>query len=142
MTVRIERTFDFSVPPADVWEFISDPERRANAISVVSEYETDDAGRSTWHVSLPIPFVDTTVPVETEEVVREPPRYVKFVGRSSAMRVTGEHEIAETEDGCRLRNRFVVEGRIPGVEGYFKRHLDDELVNLERALRRHLETTS
>ncbi|WP_435177793.1 CoxG family protein [Halorussus sp. AFM4] len=135
MTVRVERTFDLAVAPEDVWEFISDPEKRATAISVVDDYELVGENRSIWRIKLPIPFLDRTVPVETEDVERDPPRYVKFVGRSSALRVTGEHEIQETEDGSRLVNRFTVEGKMPGIERYFKKHLDEELDNLEAALR-------
>ena len=136
MTVRVERTFDLEIPPDDVWAFISDPERRADAISVVEDYEQTGEYSSVWHISLPIPFLDATVPVETEDVERDPPRYVKFVGRSSALRVTGEHEILETPTGSQLVNSFVVEGRVPGIERYFKKNLDQELDNLEAALRR------
>ncbi|WP_137287571.1 CoxG family protein [Halorussus salinisoli] len=135
MTVRVERTFDLAVPPENVWNFIADPEKRASVISVVADYEQTGENTSIWHITLPIPFLDTTVPVETEDVERDPPRYVKFVGRSSALRVTGEHEVQETEDGSRLVNRFTVEGRVPGVERYFKKNLDQELDNLETALR-------
>ncbi|MCO8245109.1 MULTISPECIES: SRPBCC family protein [unclassified Haladaptatus] len=143
MTVRVERTFDLPVPPEDVWGFIAEPEYRAKAISVVSDYDLkDDGKRATWHIELPIPFVNRTVPVETEDVTREEPRYVKFVGKSSAMRVTGEHEIEETEDGSQLHNRFVVEGKVPGIERYFKKHLDDELTNLERTLRNEVGVVS
>lgn len=143
MTVRVERTFDLPVPPEDVWGFIAEPEYRAKAISVVSDYDLKgDGKRATWHIELPIPFVNRTVPVETEDVTREKPRYVKFVGKSSAMRVTGEHEIEETEDGSQLHNRFVVDGRVPGIERYFKKHLDDELTNLERALRNEVGVVS
>jgi len=136
MTVRVERTFDLPVPPEEVWEFIADPKRRAEAISVVADYDAEAGGRkATWHIELPIPFVNRTIPVETEDVTREEPRYVKFVGRSSAMDVTGEHKIEETENGCKLHNRFIVEGSVPGIERYFKKHLDEELTNLESALR-------
>jgi carbon monoxide dehydrogenase subunit G len=135
MTVRVERTFDLGVSPENVWEFIADPEKRASTISVVADYERTGEYSSIWHIQLPIPFLDTTVPVETEDVERDPPRYVKFVGRSSALRVTGEHEIQETETGSRLVNRFTVEGKVPGVERFFKKNLDDELDNLEAALR-------
>ncbi len=134
MTVRVERTFDLPVPPEDAWEFIADPKRRASAISVVADYEAGEGHRATWHIKLPIPFVNRTIPVETEDVTRDEPRYVKFVGRSSAMRVTGEHEIEPTEEGCRLVNRFVVDGRVPGIERYFEKHLNDELSNLEETL--------
>ncbi|USZ68236.1 SRPBCC family protein [Halorussus salilacus] len=135
MTVRVERTFDLAVPPEEVWEFIADPERRATAISVVEDYERTGENTSIWHISVPIPFLNTTVPVETEDVEIDPPRYVKFIGRSSALRVTGEHEVRETDAGSQLVNRFVVEGRVPGIERYFKRNLDQELDNLEDALR-------
>lgn len=135
MTVRVERTFDLGVLPETVWEFISDPEKRASVISVVADYEQTGEHTSIWHIKLPIPFFDRTVPVKTEDVEREPPRYVKFVGRSSALRVTGEHEIQETEEGCKLVNRFTVDGKVPGIERYFKKNLDSELDNLEAALR-------
>jgi carbon monoxide dehydrogenase subunit G len=140
MTVRVRRSFDFTAPGERVWEFISDPEKRASAISVVDDYELGDDGRTaTWHVKLPIPLVDSTVRVETEDVERDPPRYVKFVGRSRAMRVTGEHTIEPSDEGCTLHNEFVVEGKLPGVERFFKRNLDRELTNLEAALRRETE---
>ncbi|ODR79341.1 polyketide cyclase [Haladaptatus sp. W1] len=143
MTVRVERTFDLPVPPEDVWDFIADPKRRAEAISVVADYDTKAGGRrATWHIELPIPFVNRTIPVKTEDVTREEPRYVKFVGRSSAMRVTGEHTIEETDSGCKLHNRFIVEGRVPGIERYFKKHLDDELTNLETELQEEVGVVS
>ncbi|MFC4544473.1 SRPBCC family protein [Halosolutus amylolyticus] len=142
MTVRVDRSFEVSASPERVWEFISDPENRARAISVVTDYSVrDEQGHeATWHVELPIPLVRRTVAVDTEDVVRRPPEYVEFVGRSKVMTVTGEHEIVDTDGGTRLDNRFVVDGKLPGVEKFFKRNLDGELDNLRRALERDLET--
>ncbi|PSP78112.1 polyketide cyclase [Halobacteriales archaeon QS_1_68_20] len=136
MTVQVERTFDLSAPPEEVWAFISDAGKRAGAISVVESYELhdEDGERATWHVSLPIPLVRGTVSVETEQLERDPPRYVRFVGRSKVMRVVGEHELEEIEDGTRLHNRFQVKGKLPGVETFFERNFQDELRNLERAI--------
>ncbi|MEF8779508.1 MAG: SRPBCC family protein [Haloferacaceae archaeon] len=139
MTVRVSRTFEFAVPPEDVWGFISDPDKRASAISVVDSYEVHEDGSATWQVALPIPVISSTVTVETENLTMDPPNRVKFIGRSRALRVTGEHTIEPTEAGCDLHNEFVVEGRLPGVERFFKRNLDDELTNLENALREELE---
>lgn len=135
MTVRVERTFELDAPPDAVWEFISDPAKRANAISVVDSYEI--AGDSaTWHVRLPIPMVRATVSVVTRDVERREGESVQFVGSSSVFQVSGEHELEATENGgSRLTNRFVVDGRVPGVETFFSRNLDAELDNLERALR-------
>ncbi|WP_049987013.1 SRPBCC family protein [Halobellus rufus] len=141
MTVRVRRVFEFDAPPEAVWDFIADPSKRAESISVVERHEVDEeTGEGTWHVRLPIPFVKSTARVETEDVAREPPRHVKFVGKSSVLRVTGEHTIEPTETGSRLINEFVVDGRVPGVERFFERNLDTELENLERALRRAVET--
>jgi carbon monoxide dehydrogenase subunit G len=141
MTVRVRRAFEFDAPPERIWEFISDPRKRAEAISVVESYEVDpETNRATWQIRLPIPFLDSTAAVETEDVDFEPPRYVRFVGRSKVMRVTGEHTVEEREGGTRLLNEFVVDGRVPGVERFFERNLDRELDNLEAALRR--ETAS
>jgi carbon monoxide dehydrogenase subunit G len=141
MTVRVQRTFEFDAPPERVWEFISDPGKRAGAISVVERFEVDEDGRqATWHISLPIPVVNRTAEVETRDVTVDPPRHVKFVGKSSVMRVTGEHTIEPVgESRSRLVNEFVVDGRLPGVERFFRKNLDRELENLERALRRDLE---
>ena len=143
MTVRVERAFELTISPDQVWDFISDPGNRAGAISVVTDYTPDaaDATRVTWHVELPIPLLRRTIAVETEDVTRRPPTYVKFVGRSKVMDVTGEHEIEERNGGSRLTNTFVVDGKVPGVEKFFKRNLDGELENLRRALVRDLQRT-
>ncbi|MFC7236151.1 CoxG family protein [Halosegnis marinus] len=139
MTVRVERTFEFDAPPEDVWDFIADPEKRASPISVVSEFETTGEYTATWHVKLPIPVINRTIPIETEDVERRENEYVRFVGNASVMRVQGEHELEATETGSRLHNRFVVEGKVPGLERFFKRNLDDELDNIERAIREDLD---
>ncbi len=141
MTVRVERTFELDAPPADVWSFIADPEKRARPISVVEEFEETGEGTATWHVKLPIPLINRTIPIETRETDRREPEYVRFVGRSKVMRVVGEHELEPDGDGgTRLTNRFTVDGKLPGVEKFFKKNLDDELDNLEDAIRRDLAT--
>jgi carbon monoxide dehydrogenase subunit G len=139
MTVRVERSTDVAAPPERVWEFIADPERRAQAISVVASYTIDGDG-ATWNIELPIPLVNRTIAVETREIDREPPRFVKFVGRSAFMRVVGEHEIEPTGSGSRVTSRFVVDGKLPGVEAYFEKNLDRELANLESELRTEVES--
>lgn len=135
MTVRVERTIELSASPKDVWDFIADPEKRASAISVITEFERTGEHTEVWHVRLPLPLVDRTVTIETKETDFNPPHFVQFVGRSSALRVIGTHEVEPTEDGARLTNRFTVEGKLPGVERFFERNLDAELDNLEQALR-------
>lgn len=137
MTIRVERTFELAATPEQVWAFIADPEKRARAISVVSDFETTSDGER-WHIELPIPFVKRTITVETEDVTRKEPSYVEFVGRSKVMRVVGEHEIVPTETGCRVENRFTVDGHVPGVERFFERNLDSELRNLERAIQEEI----
>jgi carbon monoxide dehydrogenase subunit G len=135
MTARVERTFELSAPVEEVWAFISDPGKRASAISLVESYEVE-GDRATWRVRIPIPMVSRTVAVQTRDLESDPPSYVKFVGTSSVLRVVGEHELEPTDEGgTRLTNRFVVEGKLPGVEGFFERNLDEELDNLERRLR-------
>jgi len=134
MVVRVERVVDIPAPREDVWEFMSDPEKRSRPISVVQDFELLEDGRAVWHLSLPIPLVRRTIRVETEDKTWDPPRYVEFVGDSKVMRVVGEHELEEIPDGTRLTNRFTVEGKLPGVERFFKRNMDAEFANLERAL--------
>jgi carbon monoxide dehydrogenase subunit G len=137
MTVRVERTVDLSVPLEEVWDFISDPENRAKPISVVTDFTVDGPESATWHIKLPIPVLDRTITVETREEEVTPREYVKFVGKSSVLRVVGEHELEPTDDGTRLTSRFIVDGRLPGVERFFKRNMDRELDNLEQALREY-----
>jgi len=139
MTVRVSRTFEFDVPGERVWEFMADPENRADAISVVDSCDLRGNNRAIWHVKLPIPLVNSTVQVKTEDIAVEPPRRVKFSGRSKALNVTGEHTITETDTGCTLTNEFVVDGKLPGVERFFKRNLDSEMDNLEAALRADID---
>ncbi|MDG5774869.1 SRPBCC family protein [Haloarculaceae archaeon H-GB2-1] len=133
MTVRVERVFEIPAPIQDVWEFIADPEKRAAAISVVRDYSVED-GNATWNLKLPIPLLDRTVAVETRDTDRREPEYVRFVGRSRVMNVSGEHELTSLDGTTRVTNTFVVEGKIPGVERFFNRNMDTELDNLERAL--------
>ena len=140
MTVRVERTMTVSAPPERVWEFISDPAQRARPISVVEDWEITGDDTATWHLSLPIPLVNRTITIETEDVERREPEYVRFLGRSKVMRVQGEQELVATDEGgTEVTNRFVVDGKLPGVERFFKRNLDDELQHLETALREYLE---
>ena len=141
MSVRVERTETFDATPEQVWAFISDPENRASAISVVADYRVDpaDPTRCTWDVELPIPLLSRTATVETHDRIRDPPKLVEFTGRSSVLDVTGRHEIRETEGGTELLSRFDVDGRLPGVERYFTRTLDDELDNLRRLAEQSFE---
>lgn len=139
MTARVERRFNVEAPVEDVWEFISDPANRARAISVVDSFER--RGETTiWHIKLPIPFIRTTIKVRTKDVERTEPTFVRFKGRSSAFSVEGSHRIQAEETGSSILNTFIVDGRAPGVEGFFRRNLDGEITNLERALKSHLET--
>lgn len=144
MTTRARRTLEVDADRETVWSYISDPAFRADAISVVESYEPTpgENRRVTWHVVLPIPFVRATIPIETEELSRNPPGQVTFRGDSRVMSVTGEHTLEETEDGTRLVTELTVEGSVPGVETYFKRNLDDELDNLLAALERELEASA
>ncbi|GGN89438.1 MULTISPECIES: SRPBCC family protein [Haloarcula] len=140
MTVRVERSMTVSAPPERVWAFIADPDQRARPISVVKDWEVTNDEEATWHISLPIPIIDRTIRIETRDVERREPEYVRFVGRSRVMQVQGEHELEPTESGgTKLTNRFVVDGKLPGVERFFKRNLDGEMENLEQALRDYLE---
>jgi len=140
MTVRVERAFELPVGREAVWEFISDSKLRAGAISVVSDYTDHGDGTATWHVDLPIPVIDRTIAVETEDELVRPPEYVRFVGRSRVMDVVGEHELSSVEGGTRLVNTFVVDGSLPGVERFFRSNLDEELDNLESALVDYVES--
>lgn len=130
MVVDVERTFEVDAPIEEVWELISDPQKRAEAISVVENYSVEGE-EFIWQLELPIPVVSGTIAVRTQDVRRDPPNYVKFVGRSRVMEVTGEHILKPTDSGgCFVRNRFVVNGKVPGVEKFFKRSIDEELDNL------------
>lgn len=141
MTVRVSRTFTVPLPQADAWDLLSDPAVRAEAISVVERYESHDEGNNemTWHVSLPIPAVRTTMAVETADIDRDPPDFVEFEGRSRIMHVIGEHELSTVEDGTRIVNRFAVDGSVPGLERFFKRNLDAELDNFEQLLQDYID---
>lgn len=139
MTVSVERVFEIAAPPEEVWAVIADPEKRARPISVVERFETTGDRTAVWHVSLPIPRLNRTIRVETEDIEIDEPEYVRFVGRSKAMDVRGEHTLEAIESGTRVTNRFTVDGRFPGVERYFKRKLDAELSNLEAAINEELD---
>jgi carbon monoxide dehydrogenase subunit G len=134
MTVRVERTSRVDAPVERVWEFLADPANRAEAISVVERVE-QDGDDLIWHVALPLPLTDRTVAVRTRERERDPPTFVRFTGSGPALDVTGEHELEAVDGGTAVHNRFVVDGRLPGVERYFERTLGDELTRVAAAIR-------
>lgn len=131
MVVDVERTYWVEAPIDEVWAVIADPASRATALSVVDRFETQ-GDVTIWHLKLPIPLLGGTVAVRTWDVERDPPRFVRFVGESRVMEVTGEHELTAEGDGTTVHNRFVVDGSLPGVERYFKRHIDGELTRIKR----------
>lgn len=139
MVVRATRTVEIPASRERVWEFIDDPEKRARPISVVEDFELLTDGKAIWHVSLPLPVTDRTMRVETEDQNRTPPSAVEFVGTSKAFRVVGEHELTEADGTTILTNTFTVDGKIPGVERFFKSNIDQELENLERAILDYLD---
>lgn len=134
MVVRAERVVTIPAPRGRVWEFIDDAEKRARPISVVEDFELLSDSEAVWHVSLPIPLSDRTLRVETRDQNRTPPEYVEFIGDSKAFRVIGEHELTEVDGQTELRLSFSVDGRVPGVERFFKKNIDNELENLEQAI--------
>ena len=131
MTVEVEQLFDVKTSQDEVWDLLASDENRARAIDVVDRFE-QDSDETIWHVKLPGPLSSRTMAVRTWDIQRTPPEYVKFVGRSRAMDVTGEHELTARETDCRVRNRFVVDGKLPGVERFFRRNIDDEIENIMR----------
>jgi carbon monoxide dehydrogenase subunit G len=139
MTTRVQRTLHVDAPPQDVWMYIADPGKRAEPITVIDSWEVHDDGSATWEVSLPIPVLDRTVTVETRDTERRAPEYVKFTGRCRVFNVSGEHSLRAADGGTELTSTFVVDGSVPGVERFFKRHLDSEIANLERELMRDTE---
>lgn len=135
MTVRVTRTFTVALSLERVWELLSDPEKRAEAISVVDGYEySEDGEEMIWYLSLPVPGIKKRIEVRTRDIERDPPNYVQFEGQSRVMNVIGEHNITAVDGGTRIENEFVVEGKIPGVERFFKRGLDTELENIRQQL--------
>lgn len=129
MSTTVERTYEVHADIEEVWELIADPSLRAEAISVVEAFHRE-GDAMVWELEMPGRGIPGTISVRTRDVEREPPRYVRFVGESSVMRVEGEHELESAAEGCLVHNRFVVDGRFPGVEAFFKRNIDEEIDNL------------
>jgi carbon monoxide dehydrogenase subunit G len=142
MTVRVERTFELSALTEDVWEVIIDHEKRARSISVIEDFEVHDETHATWHLNAPIPAIDHTIAIDTEDTDRDPPEYVKFIGQSRVLHVVGEHRLTSSDGKTHVTNQFAVEGEVPGIERYFEQNFDDELENLETTVRTELETDS
>lgn len=141
MAVTITRTFEVNGHDCQsVWEFISNPERRADALGVVDDYEVlgTEPNRELWQLKIPIPLITGTVSVRTREVEREEGSHVKFRGRSKIMEIYGEHHLTEIDEGCRIDNKFRVNGKVPGIETFFKSNIGDEIDNLETELLNYL----
>lgn len=133
MVVQVERVVEVEAGIEAVWDVLADPARRARAISVVDSYRIE-GDSAVWQVALPIPVIRRTIAVRTRDEEREPPTYVRFAGDSKAFTVEGEHELTATDDGTRVRSTFTVDGKLPGVERYFEKHIDGELSNLLDAI--------
>lgn len=129
MTTTVERVYEIDATPGAVWQYIADDAIRAEAISVVERFERD-GDEMIWHLGLPIRALPGTVRVRTRDIERREPEFVRFVGTSRFMDVEGIHDLTETEKGCRVENRFVVDGHFPGVERFFKRNIDNEIDRL------------
>ena len=129
MTVDIERSYLVDAPVSTVWELLSSERNRAEAIEVVERFERN-GDETIWYVRLPGPLRSRTMAVRTWVVKHDAPRFVKFVGKAKVMDVSGEHELTETDDGCLVRSRFIVDGKLPGVERFFRRNIDDEIENI------------
>lgn len=131
MTVTVERSFKIDAPIETVWDILSDDEKRAGAISVVNDFKREGE-EGIWYLKIPVPLVNGTVAVRTRDLHRDPPKHVKFEGTSKIMRVTGEHKLSETDSGCLVENTFVVDGKVPGVERFFKKNFDKEINNIRK----------
>ena len=131
MTVEVERSYQIEAPIEEVWELLADSAVRASALGVVDHF--DQQGEVTvWYLKLPLPLLRRTVSVRTWDVDRDPPRYVRFVGESKIMDVVGEHALSMDGDITTITNRFRVDGKLPGVEGFFERNIDREIERLRR----------
>lgn len=139
MVVSTEQAFEVTASPDHAWGFMADSEHRARSISVVTDFDHIDERRTTWYLSIPISALDKTITVETKDTVRDSPSRLEFVGRSDVGRIEGEHEFTATENGTRVTNQLTIDGSVPGIETYFEGHLDEELDNLETAIRTELE---
>ena len=125
-----------------VWNILSDPAVRAEAIGLVESYTVENDTTVTWHVRLPIPLVRSTVPVTTTDTTREPPELVEFTASSTAFKLRGRHRLETVDGQTHVENVFAIDGFVPGLERFFVRHLDQELKSLQTTLRRELATTT
>lgn len=139
MAIEAERTITLDAPREDVWQFVSNPTTRAETLSIVERYSIDGDGSATWEVDLPIPFIQESFPVETEDSEVKEPKYLKYVGDSKAFSITGEHWINESGGGTFLQLRLTLEAKLPGVELFLSQNIEDEIDNLVRALKRSVE---
>lgn len=136
--MEVERTAELGAAPHEVWELISDPAERAGAISFVKDYEVRN-DEATWHVELPIPLLRPRIDLETRDVEKDPLRYVKLIGRSRLLELTGEHWLEPIEGGTRLTVRVRAEAGAPLVEKFMRKKLEDEVDDLLDTLRRRLD---
>lgn len=139
MVVSTEQTFEVAASPDRVWGFMADPEHRARSISVITDFDRVDERRTTWYLSIPVPSLNKTITVETKDTLRDSPSRLEFVGRSDAGRIEGEHEFTATENGTSVANQLMINGNVPGIETFFENHLNEEIDNLETAIRSELE---
>jgi len=96
--MKIEKTFTISAPQAQVWAFITDPQKVAQCIPGCEGAEEKAPGRYTAAILVKVGPIRTTFELDIEQTERRPPEFAAYLSKggegSRASRISAVSTLA------------------------------------------------
>jgi len=96
--MKIEKTFTLSAPQAQVWSFITDPQKVAQCIPGCEGAEEKERGKYAAAINLKVGPIRTTFHLDIEQTEQRPPEFASYLGKgeegSRASRISSVSTLA------------------------------------------------
>jgi carbon monoxide dehydrogenase subunit G len=96
--MKIEKTFTLSAPQAQVWSFITDPQKVAQCIPGCEGAEEKERGKYAAAINVKVGPIRTTFHLEIEQTEQRPPEFASYLGKgeegSRASRISSVSTLA------------------------------------------------
>ncbi|HEX5459938.1 MAG TPA: SRPBCC domain-containing protein [Steroidobacteraceae bacterium] len=96
--MKIEKTFTLSAPQAQVWTFITDPQKVAQCIPGCEGAEEKERGKYAAAINLKVGPIRTTFHLDIEQTEQRPPEFASYLGKgeegSRASRISSVSTLA------------------------------------------------
>jgi carbon monoxide dehydrogenase subunit G len=96
--MKIEKTFTLSAPQAQVWSFITDPQKVAQCIPGCEGAEEKERGKYAAAINVKVGPIRTTFHLDIEQTEQRPPEFASYLGKgeegSRASRISSVSTLA------------------------------------------------